>query len=262
MLDHLGAEDEVELPRPIELLGVRDPELDRAFVRLDAKGRIGLRDLPGVDVDPLDAAESEVGENLRVGAGVATDVERRAELRHHPRRDQLAHQPEEEIEPQAVEDAGLEVVAIAVEIVELPLERVAIVAAEVYAVEHLAELRVGTLRPDPAASGAKAQKRPRRRSLAGRFSRQVVHQPERRVSMNSGGSEARAISRATVSTSYPTGRNLTRTPPLNSSAAYHTSARPSFDGRPIAPTFTTWRPVGSARCQGMPLCEHAITSAQ
>ena len=74
-----------------------------------------------VDVDAVDPAEAEVGEDLRVHAGVAAHVQRRLEARDHAPVDQLAQELEEEVEPQAVEDPGLDVVRVVVEPVQLHL---------------------------------------------------------------------------------------------------------------------------------------------
>ncbi len=43
--------------------------------------------------------------------------------------------------------------------------------------------------------------------------------------------------------------------------ANHTWVAPSLAGRPSAPTFTIPRPSSTKRCQWMPVCVHAITSA-
>src|SRR5437762_3460884 len=83
------------------------------------------------------------------------------------------------------------------------------------------------------------QKRPRARSFCGSTSRQVVHQPERIVSMNSPGSRSASISAASASWSYWTGMNSTSTASPIVSSAYHTRGVPSFSGRPSAPTLTT-----------------------
>src|SRR5437870_7691461 len=122
-------------------------------------------------------------------------------------------------------------------------------------VERTVRAAVATVKPA-------AQKRPRARSRAGRFSRQVVHQPVRSVSANSGGRPSASTARAAASWSYATDTNSTSSSGVAVSSAYQTSGVPSFSGRPTAPTFTAWAaPPLSARLHLSPVCVQSSTSA-
>lgn len=100
------------------------------------------------------------------------------------------------------------------------------------------------------------------RSFDGRISKHVVHHPVRMVSINSAGRLSSAISAARDSWSYGTGAKSTCRLSSTVRSVDQTFVLPSFSGRPMTPTLTTWRPLGNGRCHLIPVCVTRIISAR
>ena len=131
MLDDFGTEDEVERTLRIETLGVLQLEFHHAVGRPAPERGVGFSDHCVHDVDPQNVAKAVLGQHVAVHPSVTPDIECRIERGNRLPRNPLPQQEREQIQPTPVEHLRTDVVTVFVELVQLLLQGLSVVAGKV-----------------------------------------------------------------------------------------------------------------------------------